>query len=341
MAARFHMPIRRGTPTRLLAIAVAAFVCFALAAPGTLARPSPQDLENAKGELDALNERLSALVEEYDAAALKVAELERRLSDLKSTADRAKRLSARSRDLLAQRARQAYTQGGANIFMLLDSSSFAEFSERLEFLDQMSESDADLAIRAQVEREAAQRAGSELADALDAQRAEANRLAARKADIERGVAQANALVERIERELNRPLVVKPSPVSSGDFPSLPDASPGAQAAIQAAYSVIGTPYQWGGASPESGFDCSGLTMWSWAHGGVSLPHSSAAQYSALPHVSRDDLQPGDLLFFYTPIHHVGMYVGGGQMIHSPHTGSYVQVGAVYWDDYVGAGRPGV
>jgi cell wall-associated NlpC family hydrolase len=110
--------------------------------------------------------------------------------------------------------------------------------------------------------------------------------------------------------------------------------------LDAAYSAIGTPYQWGGSSPETGFDCSGFTMWAWAHAGVSLPHSSAAQYSSLPHVAREDLQPGDLLFFYSPISHVAMYVGGGRMIHSSHPGTTVGVVAVYWEHFVGAARPG-
>jgi peptidoglycan DL-endopeptidase CwlO len=113
----------------------------------------------------------------------------------------------------------------------------------------------------------------------------------------------------------------------------------AAAAVAAAYSVIGTPYVYGGSSPETGFDCSGLTMWSWAHAGVSLPHSSAMQYASLPHVDRSDLQPGDLVFFYSPIHHVGMYVGGGMMIHAPHTGAYVEKVPIYWQYFVGAARP--
>ena len=90
-------------------------------------------------------------------------------------------------------------------------------------------------------------------------------------------------------------------------------------------------------------DCSGLTMWSWAHAGVYLPHSSSAQYSAVPHVSFDQLQPGDLLFFYSPIHHVAIYVGGGQMIHETHPGTVAHVEGLtsYWMAYyVGAGRPG-
>jgi cell wall-associated NlpC family hydrolase len=110
--------------------------------------------------------------------------------------------------------------------------------------------------------------------------------------------------------------------------------------LEAAYSAIGTPYQWGGSSPETGFDCSGFTMWAWSHAGVFLPHSSAAQYAALPHVAREDLQAGDLLFFYSPISHVGIYVGGGRMIHASHPGVPVGVVAVYWDSFVGAARPG-
>jgi cell wall-associated NlpC family hydrolase len=109
--------------------------------------------------------------------------------------------------------------------------------------------------------------------------------------------------------------------------------------VSAAASVLGVPYQWGGSDPSTGFDCSGLTMWAWAHGGVSLPHSSAMQYAAVPHVDRSQLQPGDLVFFYSPISHVGIYVGGGMMIDAPHTGGFVEEISVNWESFVGAGRP--
>jgi cell wall-associated NlpC family hydrolase len=103
-------------------------------------------------------------------------------------------------------------------------------------------------------------------------------------------------------------------------------------------SQIGKPYKWGGAGPNS-YDCSGLTMWAWAHAGVSLPHSSKAQYSSLPHVSLSQLAPGDLIFYGSPIHHVGIYKGGGVMVHAPQSGETVREESIYYSRPVGAARP--
>jgi cell wall-associated NlpC family hydrolase len=80
-------------------------------------------------------------------------------------------------------------------------------------------------------------------------------------------------------------------------------------------------------------------MWAWARGGVSLPHSAQAQYDVLRHVARSDAQPGDLVFFGSPIHHVGIYIGGGQMISAPHTGDVVKIQDAFRSDFVGAARP--
>jgi len=111
-------------------------------------------------------------------------------------------------------------------------------------------------------------------------------------------------------------------------------------AASAAMSQLGTPYVWGGASP-GGFDCSGLVMWAFAQVGVSLPHSSYGQYGYGVPVSRDQLQPGDLVFF-DGLGHVGIYVGGGQFVHAPHTGDVVKISSLsegwYSSTYVGARR---
>jgi cell wall-associated NlpC family hydrolase len=116
------------------------------------------------------------------------------------------------------------------------------------------------------------------------------------------------------------------------------ASGRASDAIKTAYAQLGNPYVYGAAGPGS-FDCSGLTMFSWGSAGVSLPHSSAAQYSSLPHVAMADLQPGDLVFYYSPISHVAIYIGGGRIIHAPHPGLSVEIAPLHEMPLVGAARP--
>jgi cell wall-associated NlpC family hydrolase len=115
------------------------------------------------------------------------------------------------------------------------------------------------------------------------------------------------------------------------------AAAGADAAVAEARRQLGKPYEWGGGGPES-FDCSGLTSWAWRAGGERLSHSSQAQWSETSRVSLDNLQPGDLLFYGNPIHHVGLYIGDGQMIEAPETGKNVRIASIYRSDIVGAGR---
>ena len=121
---------------------------------------------------------------------------------------------------------------------------------------------------------------------------------------------------------------------------LPDASKGAQV-VAIAMQYLGIPYKWGGASPATGFDCSGLTMYVFAQVGVSLPHYAAAQYGMGVAVSKDQLQPGDLVFF-RGLGHMGMYIGGGNFIHAPRTGDFVKISSLsesyYVANWVGARR---
>lgn len=127
------------------------------------------------------------------------------------------------------------------------------------------------------------------------------------------------------------------PTSTSPPPTPPPTSSGAEAAVAEARRQLGKPYHYGGSGPNS-FDCSGLTSWSWNAGGVTLPHSSRAQWSATRRIAIGDLAPGDIVFYGNPIYHVGLYVGGGDMIEASETGTPVRQTTIFRKDLVGAGR---
>ena len=129
-------------------------------------------------------------------------------------------------------------------------------------------------------------------------------------------------------------------VASFDPSSVPPSSSRATIAVAAAQSQIGVKYKYATAIEGVSFDCSGLTKWAWSKAGVGLPHQSRAQFNSSPRVPIAFLEPGDLVFFYRPITHVGIYVGGGMMIDAPGVGRPVRISPITWSKVVGATRPG-
>jgi len=133
---------------------------------------------------------------------------------------------------------------------------------------------------------------------------------------------------------------RPAPTPSAPAPNIPAPSSMSGSAIAAAQSQLGVAYKFAASTPGVAFDCSGLTKYAWAQAGVSLPHQSSQQYAVTPHVPKDQAQPGDLIFYYSPIGHVAMYLGGGMLIHAPATGDVVKISPVNWSKVVGVSRPG-
>ena len=345
---------RRHVTARLAMAVLIASSAIIGAANLSSAAPSREEVQRAEARLDQLNQEFSLLVERYNQAQIRLQDVQGRLAEVRTQAERAAAAADRAVARLNASAARAYTGVGSQIATLFEATSIADFSDRLEFIGSIAQADADLALGAELARQDARWTAEELAATAEERRDVLEQIGRNRDMIESRVAEARDLYETLDREYHEALAAQQAAqeaaqnddVSGGGgftpspIPPPPAPNPAVGAVLEAAYSVLGTPYQFGGSSPETGFDCSGFTMWAWSHAGVYLPHSSAAQYSSLPHVSREDVQPGDLLFFYSPISHVGMYVGGGQMIHSPHTGSVVSVVSVYWDSFVGASRPG-
>jgi peptidoglycan DL-endopeptidase CwlO len=233
----------------------------------------------------------------------------------------------------------------------------------------LAQNDADLATQADTARQRAEWAAQQYNSAVAEAQTQLDAVNGKRGEISGLLDQAQVLYEQTNQDYQAALAAQRAAVaaqasqdnggtsdggsSGGDTgdgggssggtynPPPPDVT-GAARAIDAAQQAIGSTYVFGTAGPST-FDCSGLTSWAWAQAGVYLPHSSQAQYDALPHVDPSQMQPGDLLFFYSPISHVALYIGGGMMIHARHPGpgGEVQQGSVsgYGTPVVGVARP--
>jgi cell wall-associated NlpC family hydrolase len=238
-------------------------------------------------------------------------------------------------------AASAYRNGGLDqTLQLVFSEDPATFLDRMASLDALSTREADQlrhVVQARQELAASQAAAAQQLAVVALQR---RTLAAQKSQIEQKLQQAQGLLSRLKAG-DRARLFR----VSRDFDprqllnSLPlPTNAQAGKAVQFALAHLGDRYVWAASGMHS-WDCSGLTMMAWQAGGVSLPHSSTEQFAVTRKVSRADLQPGDLVFFYHPISHVGIYLGNGYIVHAPNPGKRVEVAPIDRMPFAGASRP--
>ena len=352
-----------GTRKRIARLMAAAVLLspVLLSSLTSLAAPSAQEVEAAKAKLSRLQHDFEVLAEDYDAARYRLSLIQHKLAEAKDQKDAAEHKAQTAERRLAERAVQAYVGTGSQLDGLLGASSIGEFSDRLEYMGALAESDAAVALEAKNARQEAEWAADRYTEAAAEHKAQVQTIQRQLDRLDSMIGEQAAVYQQLQQdrsdylaalaaqraalELARQQATQGSSGgSSGGGGYVPPANASAaQIAVGAARSVLGTQYVFGSADPSVGFDCSGLTSWAWAQAGVSIPHSSAAQYSSLPHVPLDQVEPGDLIFYSSPISHVALYVGGGQIIHARHPGpgGEVQVSSMYgYDTPVGASRPG-
>ena len=304
----------------------------ALATPATSARLEDQ--------LDQQNRQADQLVEQYNQSNEALKKIRKSLKGLRAEANGAQADVRKLQATLGARASAAYVQGaGSAVAAVLGSDDPAAAIARVQVLDLLAAHDGDLMDQLGVAGKAFDERQRNLLAAEKAQAAEVQRLAAKKAEVEQAADRTRVLLSRM-RAADRPSA--PSPASVGPVAPPPSGGGGGgsgsgAAAVAYARAQVGKPYCYGGAGPGC-YDCSGLTMMAWRQAGVSLPHSSASQFNVGRRISASELQPGDLIFYYSPISHVSIYIGGGQRISATHTGDYVRVQSL-GSSIVGYARP--
>jgi peptidoglycan DL-endopeptidase CwlO len=338
------------------------------AAGGATAEPSQIEQQQARAEsvlaqIRQIDSDLSHAVEAYNLANVKLDRIKSDLVRNQRHLGLAKQNLGTAEKRLADRVVSLYTSDEENsvVSVLLGASSLDELLDRIETSNRVSEQDATtlgqvIRYRAQVKRERVQ-----LRKARAAQAEVVAAKASQKASIERQLAQRQSMLAGIRDEIRRIQAAErrrslaiaaslrgqtfSSSAGIGAGGVTPDGAVIAPPAryggvVGIAMRYLGVPYRWGGASPSTGFDCSGFTMYVFAQIGVSLPHYTGSQYQMGSPVSRDQLQAGDLVFF-NGLGHMGIYIGGGNFIHAPHTGDVVKISSMtgwYSSTYVGARR---
>ncbi|WP_326767295.1 NlpC/P60 family protein [Streptomyces sp. NBC_01591] len=338
-----------GPAARTAATLAFAGAATAAALPGTAHADPQRTPAQVKAEVDRLYHDAEVATEQYNGAKEKATDAEGALDTLRDeAARRTERLNA-SRNALGSFAAAQYRTGGLGTSVQLALSSDPDqYLERASYVDRIG--DRQAAALDKVRRQVAQ-----IATLRSQAKGKLAALTSRRAELKKHKATITTKLAEAQRLLDRLAPPERTAYESSDHGS-PDSArsadradrgtargsvraPNARAAeaVAYAYGALGKPYVWGATGPSS-FDCSGLTQAAWRSAGVSLPRTTYTQINTGRRVSRSELAPGDLVFFYSGISHVGLYIGNGQMIHAPRPGAPVRIAPIDQMPFAGAAR---
>ncbi len=303
--------------------------------PSSPAQAKP-DIDDVQARVDRLYHEAEQASERYNDVKLELTDLQRDLGSLRSDQERqdARLETVRTQvqdSVVRQYEGQSLTAVGQVVVSEDPQAFLSQLSTMSAFNDMQSQLFDDYATELKaldIRSEATEKRAADVAE-LE------KKLAAEKATIDKKLGAAKSLLSDLKAEERESILSRGSLRVPSDVP----ASGRAAAAVQYALAQVGDAYVYGAAGPNA-FDCSGLTMMAWAQAGVALPHSSSAQFGSGPHVASGDLQPGDLVFYYSPISHVGIYIGNGMIVHAANPSTGVVVSGVFSMPYSGAVRPG-
>ena len=327
-------PRGTGATARRAAVVLAGVVGILLSVLAVVpAQAAPATAAEAGRLMAARSHDLEVLTEKFDAARVRLAAEEQLARSATVKMKAAYVVLGTAQNQVRGIARSAYTGDGSNAFAtMMTSKNATDFVDRMTTLQTIAgHQDVVLQTADAASRVAAQAQATAHAAAVAA-RTQYNALAAQQASIKQQVASYTADFARLSAQEKIASVSGYGEASRADRAPMPVAVSGpivassqaAQIAVDTAMAQRGKPYVWAADGPGS-FDCSGLTMYAYGAAGIGLPHSAAMQSQMGQPVSRSQLQPGDLVFFYSPVSHVGIYIGNGEMVHAPTTGDVVKI----------------
>ncbi|MEV6349490.1 NlpC/P60 family protein [Actinoplanes sp. NPDC051851] len=295
------------------------------------ATPSPSSVED---KIDKQWNELEPVIEDYNDVHGKLTKLQKQQKDLAKKLDPLEaQVEAAMKDVRGLAA-DAYMQGPPSVFTaLLESGSADGLTEKLTYLDQFSQSRED-SIASVVKLRNKYAADKQTLDKLAAE------ISTRDADLKTkkvAIEKEITSLQKLRLTAYKASDADDGPYKTGPCPVTYTNDKGGRAA-QKACDLIGKPYVFGSEGPNS-YDCSGLTKAAWASVGVSLEHYTKDQWNSTKAVSRSELKPGDLVFYYSDVHHVAIYIGGGMVVHAPHTGDYVRMATIDRGPIAGYRRP--
>jgi len=320
----------------LLALALTLPLALVWAGGVARAEPSASDLQR---QLRRLNGEADQAVERYLDAKLGLDQARASLGDLQRQVEVARRQLDGLKGLVSAQAATAYMFGPADVALMLNPGNADDTLDRMQTLSLLAQRASDQLDDLGIADRAFQDEMARLRKVEREREEQVRRLAAEKAKVDQLVLRTQSLLGELRQAGGAAALDAIDPgLPAGAAPPPPSGGGGAAAAVRYAYAQIGKPYSFGGAGPDS-FDCSGLTMMAWRQGGIALPHSAAAQSGIGRRVTQAELLPGDLIFRYSPISHVAIYVGGGYQIAATHTGSTVKLQAAFQGPIVAYSRP--
>jgi peptidoglycan DL-endopeptidase CwlO len=325
--------VSRRAAGRVAILATAATVIsFALPSGiGSAATASaPKSLKQLVAEANVLSNQIDVLGQQYDALKIQLAEARQEVSIAKQTAQRDQKAMGAGQAQVGQIASETYMMGGLDpTIQMLQTTSPQQFLNRASIMLQLQYQQGGTMSLLQTAEDAASRAAQTASQ-------EETQAATLSAAMNKKVSQIQAKEDVLNSSaFSQALAIFQQ---TGHYPDIQVTGDTlGEQALRFALTKLGDEYVWGAAGPST-FDCSGLVMWAYEQVGVQLEHFTGDQWNEGEHISRSQLEPGDLVFFYQDIGHVGLYVGNGMMVDAPTFGQPVQIQPVMWNVYVGAVR---